>query len=69
MTYRIAGNFSRNINFEDFDISSKIKPLKFCFKIIIIGERACTSKFYSQKVRKRQLSKILSLENFQLSGT
>ena len=33
--------FSRDINFkvfEDFDVSLKVKPLKFGFKIIIIGE-------------------------------
>ena len=61
--------FSRDINFEDFDVSSKIKPLKFGFKIIIIGERACSSKFYSRKIRKRQSLKILCLENFQLYGS
>ena len=46
---------SRDINFEvfkDFDISSEIKPLKFGFKIIIIGETACTLKFYSRSQKE-----------------
>ena len=46
--------------FEDFDVSSKLKPSKFGFKIIIIGKRACTSKIYSRKVGKR----YVIIENF-----
>ena len=45
--------FSRDKNFEDFDLSSKIKTSKYGFKIIFIGERPCTSKIYSRKVGKR----------------
>ena len=45
--------FSRDKNFEVFDLSSKIKTSKFGFKIIFIGERPCTSKIYSRKVGKR----------------
>ena len=38
--------------FTDFGLSAKIKTSKFSLKVLIIGERACTSKFIHEKLER-----------------